>query len=111
MTLATKTALAALLLAVAASAGCGRRGPLEQPAPLFGDRARADYEAARAADARGDAAAAADADADNDDTPEDFRRPASSSRDPAQTTAPASRVPVEGGASNNPIGAPPRVTP
>ena len=101
--------LAALALLAAASAGCGRRGDLEQPAPLFGERARADYEASRAADARGEAAAAADADAENDDTPEDFRRPASDRRDPAQSLEPASQVPVEGGAVNDPIGAPPRV--
>ena len=109
MTLVTKTTLAALLLATAATAGCGRRGDLERPAPLYGDRARADYEANRAADARGDAQAAADADADNDDEATDFRRPSSSSRDPAQTTAPASQAPVEGGAVNDPIGAPPPV--
>lgn len=106
---ASHAKIALIAIALLAAAGCGRRGELERPPPLFGDRARADYEAERAADARGDAAAAAEADADNDDTAEDFRRPSSSSRDPAQTTAPASRAPVEGGAVNDPIGAPPPV--
>lgn len=27
--------------------GCGRQGQLERPAPLFGERARAEYEAER----------------------------------------------------------------
>lgn len=37
--------LAAALLGLAA---CGRQGDLERPAPLFGERARAEYEAERA---------------------------------------------------------------
>ncbi len=31
--------------------GCGRVGPLDQPAPLFGARAKADYQAKKAAEA------------------------------------------------------------
>lgn len=37
--------LASALLALTA---CGRQGDLERPAPLFGERARAEYEASRA---------------------------------------------------------------
>ena len=37
--------LACTLLGLAA---CGRQGDLERPAPLFGERARAEYEALRA---------------------------------------------------------------
>jgi hypothetical protein len=105
--------LTLLLLLAATTAGCGRVGALEQPAPLFGERARADYEAQQAArraeDARGDAAAAADADADNDDTVEDFRRPRTDERDPAQRLDPASQAPS--GGINDPFGAPPPVRP
>lgn len=44
-----------LVLAGACAAGlaaCGGAGPLEQPPPLFGRQARADYEAQKAASAR-----------------------------------------------------------
>jgi predicted small lipoprotein YifL len=41
----------ALLAAALALAGCGKTGSLEQPAPLFGAKAKADYDAKRAADA------------------------------------------------------------
>lgn len=39
--------LALLLSALLGLAACGRQGDLEQPAPLFGERARAQYEAER----------------------------------------------------------------
>ena len=39
------TAVAALALA-----GCGKRGTLERPPPLWGDKAKADYEAQQHAD-------------------------------------------------------------
>lgn len=38
---------AACLTVGALSAGCGRVAPLEQPAPLFGDRQKAEYYARR----------------------------------------------------------------
>jgi hypothetical protein len=37
--------IAAALLASMALSGCGKLGDLEQPAPLFGAKAKADYEA------------------------------------------------------------------
>ncbi len=42
---------AALLAAVMAAGlgGCGKKGVLETPAPLFGERAKADYQAQREA--------------------------------------------------------------
>jgi predicted small lipoprotein YifL len=40
--------LIALLFASAALAGCGKTGDLEQPAPLFGAKAKADYDSRRA---------------------------------------------------------------
>jgi hypothetical protein len=43
--------LALLLASTAAVAGCGKTGSLDRPAPLFGSKARADYDAKRATDA------------------------------------------------------------
>jgi hypothetical protein len=40
--------LAALIGAGAVLAGCGKTGELEQPAPLYGAQAKADYDAKRA---------------------------------------------------------------
>jgi predicted small lipoprotein YifL len=52
--------LAAALLASVSLAACGKLGELEQPAPLFGDKAKADYAAQHhAADAARARAAAA----------------------------------------------------
>src|SRR5665213_3984305 len=52
--------IAAALLAGLALSGCGKLGDLEQPAPMFGDRAKADYEAQhRAQDAAHNPAQAA----------------------------------------------------
>jgi predicted small lipoprotein YifL len=118
----SRTALLLTVGAIAlAAAGCGRRGDLEQPAPLFNERARADYEARRAAQrqqqedqrnadgtaATRDTAAAPSADSDEDDTDDDFRVPRGDLRDPAQRLEPASRAPIEGGAGNDPFGPPP----
>jgi predicted small lipoprotein YifL len=46
----------AALLGATALAGCGKTGPLIQPAPLFGAQAKADYEAKQKADAQAKAA-------------------------------------------------------
>ncbi len=43
--------LAALMVGMSAVSACGRVGYLEQPAPLFGERAKEQYRAQRAADA------------------------------------------------------------
>jgi predicted small lipoprotein YifL len=40
-----RIALAAIGLTALSIAGCGKIGPLEQPAPLFGARAKAQYQA------------------------------------------------------------------
>lgn len=59
--------LAAILLAAAALAACGKTGELAQPAPLYGAQAKADYQAKQAADAAARAkAAAARSQQDND---------------------------------------------
>jgi hypothetical protein len=43
--------LAGLLLAGSLLVACGRVGTLEQPAPLYGAKAKADYQARKAAEA------------------------------------------------------------
>ncbi len=40
--------LAALVVAGGALSGCGKTGDLDQPAPLYGAQAKADYDAKRA---------------------------------------------------------------
>ena len=43
-----------LLAGAAGLSACGRQGDLERPAPLFGAKARAQYEANKAAEAAGE---------------------------------------------------------
>ena len=43
--------LAALFFGAVALSGCGKTGELEQPAPLFGSQAKADYAAKKKAEA------------------------------------------------------------
>jgi predicted small lipoprotein YifL len=63
------TAVAALALA-----GCGKRGTLERPPPLWGDKAKADYQAQQAAK--------------KDDTRDSDDRKASTKFDPRHPDAP-----------------------
>jgi hypothetical protein len=109
---ALRGALAATaMIAAAALAGCGKQGALEQPAPLFGAKAKAEYEARKAQEARddaqraaqrpsGSAPAAGDVSTGNDNAPRTTREVL----DPAQRLTPASRNPVPG--APNPLGAP-----
>jgi len=46
-----RVGLIALFFAAAALSGCGKTGELEQPAPLFGAQAKADYAAKKKAEA------------------------------------------------------------
>ena len=86
--------LLALGLAAAVS-GCGRRGDLEQPPPLFGERARAQYEAQqRARETTRQEADAEDARAPVPDPTDRF--------EPASRNVPATREPIDG--SNDPVG-------
>jgi predicted small lipoprotein YifL len=109
------TRLNLLLLAVAGAAAlsaCGRRGDLEQPAPLFGSRAAAEREATAPADQR---ATQTGQQATNPQGGEEeqgeFRRPREDLRDPSQRLDPISRAPIDGGAGNDPFGPPPSTTP
>ena len=104
--------IAAALLGLTLSA-CGKLGPLDQPAPMFGDRARADYEAKKAADvaAKADkqaqtrAPTRSNAIADQPD-PEIDNAPKTKRDivDPNQRLTPLSATPVDG--SPNLMGAP-----
>ena len=50
----------ALLASATALSACGKTGELQQPAPLFGAEAKADYDAKQAAEAEARAARRAD---------------------------------------------------
>ena len=58
----TLVLLAGGTMTLAALAACGETGPLQQPAPLFGQKAKDDYNAQKASQARTAANARADAD-------------------------------------------------
>ncbi len=97
-------ALGLLTVSGVSLAGCGKRGQLETPPPLFGDRARARYEAQRQQDAQDAADARArrsgsTAPADQSDnaplTTRDIKAP-------EQKNIPASRQPLDG--IPNPVG-------
>ena len=94
-----------LILAVAAAAGlsaCGRRGDLEQPPPMFGERARAEYEAQQRAAQQETTRAEGER--------EDARAPVPDPNDrfePASRNVPATREPIDG--SNDPVGPRPNV--
>ncbi|HEX8568939.1 MAG TPA: lipoprotein [Caulobacteraceae bacterium] len=96
-----------LVLALAVAAGlsaCGRRGDLEQPPPLFGDRARAEYEAQRAGTAQRETT-------QEEGEEEDSRAPVPDPADrfePAARNVPATSEPIEG--SNDPVGPRPSQT-
>ncbi len=109
----SRIGLTLALTAAALLAGCGKQGILQQPPPLFGSKAKAQYEASRqqaeaAAAARaaqpqtGSAEAAA---ADEDNAPPSKR----DIQDPAQKLTPLSRAPIPG--APNPFGAPVSTTP
>ena len=99
--------LAAAFAGAGALAGCGKQGVLKQPPPLFGARAKADYDAQKAQEARDEEqrsaveARSGQADQSAGDNAPRTRRDV---QDPAQKLTPASRDPVAG-ASN--LGGPP----
>lgn len=93
-----RTLILALALATPAAglAGCGKLGDLEQPAPLFGDAAKAKYEADRRA-----AAARNAGDANAPSTPGTNRE----NIDPASSNATSRNAPIQG-TNPNPFGGP-----
>ena len=106
--------LAVGLLALSLTA-CGKVGPLKQGAPMFGDAARADYQARQAADAAAKAEKTekqrapvnSNAAADQPDPPPSSDNAPKTKRDiqdPNQKLTPLSSTPVDG--SPNLLGAP-----
>ena len=92
-----------LILALVTTVGlsaCGRRGDLEQPAPLFGNRAKAEYEAQRAAQQETTR---------KEGEREDARAPVPNPGErlePARRNVPATTEPIDG--STDPIGPRPK---
>ncbi len=93
-----------LLLALAAAtalSACGRRGDLQQPPPLFGERARAEYEAQQRAGAQRETTR-------QEAEEEDARAPVPDPNDrfePASRNVPATREPIDG--ASDPVGSRP----
>jgi predicted small lipoprotein YifL len=106
-----------MLAAFAASAGlagCGKQGVLEQPPPLFGARAKAEYYARRAQEEKDDAqrrqqqtqtTTGGSEQSSGDNAPKTKR----DVKDPAQILTPASRAPIVG--APDPRGAPVQAAP
>ena len=87
------------LAAVVGLAACGRVGALEQPAPLYGDKAKAQYQARKQA-----AAAAAQAKKDQDQVE---RLPPDKPYDPNADPSPSRVLPIPG-EPQTPNGPPPQ---
>ena len=85
----------ALALPLVGAAGCGKLGDLEQPAPLFGEAAKAKYEAERRA-----AAARA-----NDNNRPSVTGTNRENIDPASNNDTSMRAPIQG-TNPNPFGGP-----
>ena len=107
--------LAAIGLLALSLTACGKLGPLRQPPPMFGDAAKADYQARQAADAAAKAEKAEkqrapvnpNAVADQPDPqPSSDNAPKTKRdiQDPNQKLTPLSATPVDG--SPNLMGAP-----
>ena len=89
--------LAVAFAGAAALAGCGKQGVLEQPPPLFGAHAKAEYQARKAQEARDDAQRATVVQSPDDQSAGDNApRTKRDVKDPAQILTPASQTPVVG---------------
>jgi predicted small lipoprotein YifL len=119
-----RLALLAGAVAVAATlAGCGKQGVLEQPPPLFGAKAKADYEARKAEQDRDDAQRAARTAGTGGGTPTvngQQQGPGGTGsdnapittrdiQDPSQKLNPASTAPIAGAPA--PLSSPPSTRP
>ena len=113
----SQAALAALLVGTALT-GCGKVGPLRQAAPLFGDKAKADYQTQQAEAAAAKAAKQDKQHAPSTTTPladqpdpavDNAPRTKRDIQDPNQRLTPLSATPVDG--SPNLLGAPVSVRP
>jgi hypothetical protein len=100
------------LFAGMALAACGKQGVLEQPPPLFGSRAKAEYQAQKALEARDAAqrdAARRGVPADEQSAGDNAPKTRRDVKDPAQILSPASSNPVVGAPA--PMGPPVQTTP
>jgi len=99
-TLAVRAAGAAMLGGFALGvAACGKLGALDQPAPLFGEKAKEDYAAKqRARTAQNPNAAAAPTPAADQPDPDADNAPRTTRdlKDPGQMNVPASQQPIDG---------------
>ena len=101
-------AMAMIILGAIALSGCGKVGTLDQPAPLYGAKAKADYQARKAAEA------AAKVQKKDDGEPEvlpDVKYdpnadPSSQRYQPIQGTNPAPNAPGPPGALPDPFNHP-----
>ncbi len=91
--------------------GCGKLGALEQPGPMFGERAKEDYAAKRAArDAQVENKGAVTPAADQPDpNADDAPRTTRDLKAPEQQTVPISKDPIDG--IPNPNGPTPSMSP
>ena len=97
-----RIAICAISLAALGLGACGKQGSLDRPAPLIGERAKAEYRAQRAAAARGAGEASADGSATSQ-TNGDYSQPADGAKDPALTPMRSAPIP---GASPSPFSKP-----
>ena len=98
-----RTPLLLLGAATLALTACGKVGALEQPAPLYGEKAKADYQARKAAEA----AAARD----NRDPGQIQPLPADKRYDPTADPGPARFLPIPGESTAPNAPGPPGVLP
>jgi hypothetical protein len=103
------TAIAALILAAGAAGlcGCGKVGTLDQPAPLYGEKAKADYQARKEAAAAAKAKPTAQPDVIHPDRPYDPEADPSPTRSlpvPGQPTLP--NAPPPPGVLPDPLASP-----
>ena len=92
----TRSAWIVLGVAAVALGACGKVGTLDQPAPLYGEKAKADYQARKEAQAA--------AKAKKDDQPEAINP--DKTYDPNADPSPARALPIPG-QNFNPNGPPP----
>jgi hypothetical protein len=96
----TRLLIASTALAALALVGCGKQGDLDRPAPLIGEKAKADYRAQRAAASRANGETSADGSATSQ-TNGDYSQDKDGAKDPALRPLRSDPIP---GASSNPFG-------
>jgi hypothetical protein len=94
-----RIAICAVSLAAMSLGACGKQGSLDRPAPLIGERAKAEYRAQRAAAARGAGEASPNSSATSQ-TNGDYSQPSDGSKDPALKPMRSDPIP---GASPSPF--------